>query len=62
MSYKANKCSDAGTEDLGVLTAHETSPWFSLVDVGSSANKIMLIASANRKCSDKRWSVVLQKY
>ncbi len=25
LSFKANKCSDAGTGDLGVLTAHETS-------------------------------------
>ncbi len=25
---------DAGTGDLGVLTTHETSPWFHLVDAG----------------------------
>ncbi len=34
MCCKANKCSDAGPGDLGVLTIHETSPWFSLGDVG----------------------------
>ncbi len=27
LSYKANKCSDAGTRDLGVLTTHGTTPW-----------------------------------
>ncbi len=26
---------DAGTGDLGVLTTHETSPWFPLGDAGS---------------------------
>ncbi len=26
LSYKTNKCSDAGTGDLGVLPTHETSP------------------------------------
>ncbi len=36
LSCKANKCSDAGTGDLGVLTIHEASPWFSLGDAGSS--------------------------
>ncbi len=36
LSCKANKCSDAGTGDLGVLTTHETSPWFSLGDAGST--------------------------
>ncbi len=29
LSCKANKCSNAGTGDLGVLTTHETSKWFS---------------------------------
>ncbi len=33
---KANKCSDAGAGDLGVLATHETSPRFSLGGVGSS--------------------------
>ncbi len=36
LSCKANKCSDARTGDLGVLTAHETSTCFSLGDVGST--------------------------
>ncbi len=31
LSCKAHNCSDAGTGDLGVLTTHETSPWFPLV-------------------------------
>ncbi len=34
VSYKANKCSDAGTGDLSVLTTQETSPWFSLDEAG----------------------------
>ncbi len=34
LSYKANKCSDAGAGDLGVLTTQETSPRFSLGDAG----------------------------
>ncbi len=34
LSYKANKYSDVGTGDLGVLTTHETSPGFSLGDAG----------------------------
>ncbi len=36
LSCKANKCSDAGTGDLGVLTTHETSPWLLLGDAGST--------------------------
>ncbi len=36
LSYNANKCSDAGAGDLGVLTNQETSPWFSLGDAGST--------------------------
>ncbi len=28
--------SGAGTRDLGVLTTHEASPWFSLGDAGST--------------------------
>ncbi len=36
LSCKATKCSDAGTGDLGVLTAHETSPWFSPGDASST--------------------------
>ncbi len=35
LSCKATKCSDAGTGDLGVLTTHEISPWFSLGDAAS---------------------------
>ncbi len=35
LSCKANKCSDAGTGDLGALTTHVTSPWFTLGDGGS---------------------------
>ncbi len=30
LSYKANKCSDTATVNLGVLTTHETSPCLSL--------------------------------
>ncbi len=33
---KANKCSDAGTGDLGVLPTHETLPWVYLGDAGST--------------------------
>ncbi len=36
LSYKANKYCDAGTEDLGVQTTHETSSWFSVRDSGST--------------------------
>ncbi len=36
LSCKANKCSDAGTGDLGMLTTHETAPWFPLGDAGST--------------------------
>ncbi len=36
LSCKANKCSDYGTGNLGVLNAHEKSPWFSLGDAGSN--------------------------
>ncbi len=39
LSCKANKCSDAGTGDLGVLTANETSPC--LGDAGSSRPRLM---------------------
>ncbi len=39
LSCKANKCSDVGTGDLGVLTTHETSPWFSLGDAVSNRLK-----------------------
>ncbi len=39
LSRKANKCSDAGTRDLVVPTTHETSPYFSLGDVGSTRLK-----------------------
>ncbi len=38
---QANKCSDAGTGgDLGVLTTHRTSPWFSLGDVASRQEQV----------------------
>ncbi len=36
LSYKANKCSDAGTGDLSVLPTHETSPWLALDDASST--------------------------
>ncbi len=36
LSCKANKCSDARTGDLSVLTAHEASSCFSLGDAGST--------------------------
>ncbi len=36
LSCKAIIFSDNGTGDLGVLTAHETSPCFSLGDAGST--------------------------
>ncbi len=36
LSCKANKCSDTGTGDLGVLTAHEISPYVSLGVAGST--------------------------
>ncbi len=39
-SCKANKCSDAGTGDLGVLPTHEASLWFSFGDAGSSQTKL----------------------
>ncbi len=39
LSCKANKCSDAGTGDPGVLTTHKTSPCFSLGDAASSKIK-----------------------
>ncbi len=35
LSCRANKCSDAGIGDLGVLTTQETSVCFALGDVGS---------------------------
>ncbi len=40
LSFKANKCSDAGTGDPGVLTTHEKSPCFSLDEAGSSEVKV----------------------
>ncbi len=39
LGCKVNKCSDAGTGDLGMLTTHETSPWLSLGDAASSQIK-----------------------
>ncbi len=36
LSCKANICSDSGAGDLGVLTTHETSPWFPFGDDGST--------------------------
>ncbi len=36
-SCKANKCSDAGTGDLGVLHSHETSPCLGDAAAGSSS-------------------------
>ncbi len=42
LSNKANKCSNAGTGDLGVLTIHETSPWFSLGDEGSTRPPVQI--------------------
>ncbi len=39
---KANKCCDAGTEGLGVLTTHET---FSLGDAGSTNLKHKSVVS-----------------
>ncbi len=62
LSYKDNKCSDAGTEDLGVLITHETSLWFSLGDAGSTlpgwmppeASKLLLpLIGASGPCSIK---------
>ncbi len=40
LSCKVNKCSDAGTGNLGVLTTHETSPCFSLGDAGSLPTRV----------------------
>ncbi len=37
VSDSANKCSDPRTGDLGVLTTHDTSPWFSPGDAGSTS-------------------------
>ncbi len=39
LSFKANKCSDAETGDLGVLTTHDTSPCFFLGGAGSTRFK-----------------------
>ncbi len=36
LSFKANKCSDAGAGGLGVQNTRETLPWFSLGDAGST--------------------------
>ncbi len=41
LSCKANNFSDAGTEELGALTAHETSPWVFLGDAGSTLTGLM---------------------
>ncbi len=43
LSCEANKCSDTGTEDLGVLTTHETSPCFSLGDASSTHLEMVLL-------------------
>ncbi len=45
MNFKANKCSDAGTGELGVLTTHETSPWLSLGDASPSISISMFSSS-----------------
>ncbi len=39
LSCKVNKCSDAGTGDLGVLTTQETSQCFSLGNAGARQDK-----------------------
>ncbi len=42
VNCKANKCSDAGTGDLGVLTTCETSQCFSVGDAATKTSKFKL--------------------
>ncbi len=49
LNCKANKCSDAGTEDLGLLTIDETSPCFSVGDTGSTRPGLMPPQEKTRK-------------
>ncbi len=49
LNCKANKCSDAGTGDPGMLIIDETSPWFSVGDAGSTRPGLM--PSQTAKCN-----------
>ncbi len=46
LSGKANKCSDAGTGDLGGLTTHETSP-LKLAGTLQASKKVVMGRRAN---------------